>query len=214
MATRKAKSVILLPESVKKPSGLKKDGTPNVAWRDFSERLNNFDQIQIDQWEAEEILGYILKRYKDHYDINFSLSFSGPPSKCGEIYCVRRMMQTVGSQRGSIIKEYIDWVFDTIIIPKKMSVTTLAFFFTLRMCNEFKSIFKKRTQITKSTDIPSNYQTIISNLGLSINTYGDLAFVKMALDKDDSESDSYDVYRKLFSELREIGFDECVLNSM
>lgn len=213
MARRKAKVVQLTPDKVRQPSGLKNDGTPNAYWRRFSERVYNFENVPLSDWKEEEVLGYLLKRYRDCYDIDFSLSYSGPPTKSPEMYCVRRMMTTVGTEKGWILKQYIDWVFDTIIIPQKTKIQGLAFFFTQRICNQFKVLFRKNNRITRTTELPTPYVNIAVELGLSVCTYGDLAFAKMALDQS-PDRDDLSSYSALFNKLKGVGFDSAILNGL
>ena len=209
MAQRKRKT--LIPDSVSKPSGLKADGTPNVHWQRFSDRLNNFSNKIISDWSEEDVLGYLLHRYSEHFGMNWGLSYSGPPTKCPEMYIVRRMMTTIGTQKSVIAKQYIDWVFDTEIIPKKKAISSLAYFFNAGLCNQFRSHFRKNTQITRTTELPDNYVNEAINLGITVSTYGDLAFAKQALD---NYQDNDNVYHDLFVKLEEHGFDSNILNGL
>ena len=206
---RKTKVINFAPDKVKQPSGLKRDGTPNVYWKRFEKRLKEYNTVPPLHWSEEQILGYLLDRYSKHYGIDFSLSYSGAPTKCSEMYCVRRMITTLGDVNGQIAKDYIDWVFDTIIVPKKMQITSLAFFFTRDICNRFKASFKKNNTITRSTNLPSQYLDILSNMEIDVQTYGDLAFVKMARDQNPVEE-----YINLFKKLQAAGFDESLLSNL
>ena len=211
MAGRKNQQLIV-PESVHSPSGLKADGTPNVYWLHFKEKLENFQNVPLEQWKDEEILGYLLKRYRDHYNIDFSLSFSGPPTKCPEMYCIRRIKQVFNNDKAWILKEYIDWVFDSIIIPQKTKLESLAFFFSSKLCNKFKSIFRTKNKITRSTELPTNLLSEAVNLQLNLRTYGDLAFIRIAMD--DKERDDFSVYQQLFQRLNGLGFDDSILMTL
>lgn len=214
MAQRKAKTINFAPDKVRKPSGLKRDGTPNSSWRKFKERLEIFDKIPLKEWKYEEVLGYIFKRYSSIYDIDFSLSYSGPPSKCSEIYCIKRMMSVLGTEDPKMSKDFIDWTFDTIIIPKKMQIESLAFFFTTKLIREFKSKFKKSKKITRSTQVPSSIEKIIEDMGFDdIVTYGDLAFAKKAIEMN-PDNQAYKPYFKLFDELGNSDFDIKILESL
>jgi hypothetical protein len=194
-----------------KLSGLKHDGRPNAYWRKFKERLDSYSDIPVVNWKEDQFLGHILKRYKDQMGIDFSLSFSGPPTKCKEIYCLRRMILALGTEDSTSIKNYIDWMFDCIIIPQKVTISSIAYFFTTAFILKFKKESRKNNRITRATILPEKYKVIVSNLELDVNTYGDLAFAKVAI-QDDPNNNVYDVYGKLFTELKTIGFDESVLN--
>lgn len=199
-----------LVKNVRKVSGLKNDGTPNAYWRRFKKRLDDFESVPLEEWKAEEVLGYLLKRYRDHFQIDFSLSYSGPPTKCGEMYCTRRMMETIGTEKGWILKSYIDWVFDTVIIPQKMRIESLGFFFTPKLCNRFKAVFKDSQRITRTTLLPQSFVDVVEDVGVSAESYGDLAFIKMAFDNDPSREQ----LGMLFERLESMGFNPAVLDSL
>ena len=210
MARRKPRTITLTPDSVRQPSGLKNDGTPNAYWRRFEKRLQEFESIPVNEWKEEQILGYLLKRYKDEYGIDFSLSYYGAPSKCPEMYCTRRTLTALGITDGTVVKQYIDWVFDSIIKPQRTQIKSLAFFFTQTICNQFKAKYKKNNKITRSTELPGHYLDAAIALGLSPRTYGDLAFAKMAVDQA-PDRDDLSSYTQLFNRLRAIGFDDSIL---
>lgn len=206
---RKAKVINFAPDKVKQPSGLKRDGTPNVYWKRFEKRLKEYNTVSPLHWSEEQILGYLLEKYRNYYETDFCLSYSGAPTKSSEMYCVRRMMTTLGAMNGREAKEYIDWVFETIIEPRKMQITSLAFFFTRDICNQFKASRKKAKLITRSTNLPSQYLDILSTMEIDAQTYGDLAFVKMARDQNPVEE-----YVQLFKKLQDVGFDENLLSKL
>ncbi len=212
MARRKAVKTQLIPDSVTKPSGIKHDGTPNAHWRKFEQRLKAFADIPLSEWKEEEILGYLLKRYTEHYQIDWALSYSGPPSRCAEMYIVRRTMTAVGTQKASIMKQYIDWVFDKDIIPKRKQISSLAYFFAPGLCNQFRAEFRKNSTITRTTELPQDYATIVNGLQLSLNTYGDLAFARMAIQG--QSDDTMAPYVLLFNQLRDLGFNESILETL
>lgn len=194
-------------------SGLNLDFKPNAYWRRFKERLDKYDEIPVENWKEEQILGHILKRYKDHMGVEFNLSYSGPPTKCKEIYCVRKVLLYMGTDDGASLKAYVDWVFDTNIIPNKVAIKSIAYFFTTNLILKFKAELRKRNKITRATELPENYIEKIHSLELDVKTYGDLAFAKAAIDND-PEDDDLVIYFKLFEELRGVGFDEKVLQSL
>jgi hypothetical protein len=206
MAQRKA-------TKTRKLSGLKIDGTPNKAWTTFKERLDSYADIPLAKWTAEEALGHILKRYRDHMGVELSLSHSGPPTSCSEIYCVKRMILALGISEGQTVKDYIDFVFDKYIMPNKVTFSSIAYFFTTNFIFEFKKKFRKDNKITRSTEIPDRYKTVIASLSLDVKTYGDLAFAKVAI-SDDPNNQDLAVYSQMFEELKGVGFDESVLGRL
>lgn len=216
MAARKAKTITLVPDKVKKPSGLKNDGTPNVAWRKFQERLAAYSSKPVSEWKYEEILAHIFKRYSDVFGMNYSLSFSGAPTKCSEIYCVKRMVSFLSGENinPTMAKDFVDWTFDSVIIPKKVQVESLAFFFSVGLVKEFKAKFKKASTITRSTQLPKDFENIINDLGIDgVYTYGELAFVKKALNNNPDNA-AYKPYHILLTMLGDKGLDLKVLDNL
>lgn len=194
---------------VRKLSGLTKDGSPNVYWQKFKLRLDNYGQKPIDDWSEEDFLGHILKRYKDTFGSELGLSYSGPPTKCREIYCMKRMILTLGVSDNQIIKDYIDWTYDSVIIPSKIIITSLAYFFTVNIISQFKQSIKKKTRLNRTSILPSAYISIIEQFNLNLNTYGDLAFAKLMMEEEESVQ-----FVELFNELKKVGFDDKVLEVM
>ncbi len=194
-------------------SGLNTDGTPNAYWRRFKERLEAYEGTAISDWKDEHMLGHILKRYKEVMDVDFALSYSGPPTKCKEIYCIRRTILALGADDGPTVKQYIDWVFDTKIIPQKTTISSIAFFFTTNLVLTFKKEMRRQNRVTRATELPEEYKSVATSLSLDVKTYGDLAFAKVALE-DDPNNEDLSVYSTLFSKLREVGFDDFVLTSL
>jgi len=193
-----------------KLSGLNANGKPNAYWRRFKERLDTYSDTPLDQWDEEHLLGHILKRYRDVMDIDFSLSYSGPPTKCKEMYCIRRMMFILGTEDVKLSKEYIDFVFETYIIGKKVTIHSVAYFFTSEFILKFKAERRRKSKITRASKLPDNYQLIANTLELDVNTYGDLIFAKIAIDNDPDNED-YSQYKTLFVEMEKSGFK---LNSL
>lgn len=209
MATKKINTVI------RKPSGLKKDGTPNSSWLAFIKRMDLFQSLPIDQWTQDQVLGYLLSLYEKQYGFKWSLSYSGAPTKCSEIYCLQRTYNNLGTASHAMVKQYIDWVFETKIAPQKLSVKSLGFFFTKKICEEFKLNASKITKITKSKELPVNYIDKAGEFGLTLNTYGDLAFAKMALDQvSDDIPEEYVPYKNLFDWLTRTGFKQELLERL
>ena len=194
-----------------KLSGLNADGTPNAHWRKFKARLDAYEDTQVQNWADEHVLAHIIRRYKDLFGIEFALSYCGAPSKCREIYCVRRALLALGTDDKVIAKKYVDWVFDTIIIPHNITVSSIAYFFTDALIRGFKQEFRKTSKLTRATRLPENYLSIAASLSINVNTYGDLAFAKQAID-DNPKSQAMQVYCKLFDALKSVGFDEKILS--
>lgn len=194
-------------------SGLNLDFKPNAYWRRFKERLDSYDQVPVNEWKEDQFLGHILKRYKDFMGVEFGLSYSGPPTKCKEIYCIRKVVLYLGTDDSETLKKYIDWVFDTNIIPNRVTIKSIAYFFTTNLVLKFKAELRKMNKITRASQLPESYIEKVHNLELDVKTYGDLAFAKAAIDNDPGDSDLA-IYLRLFEELKAVGFDEGILKSL
>lgn len=186
--------------------GINLDGSISKPWQKFKTKLEKYNDTPIQNWKSENFLGHIFKRYSEHTKSDFPLSYSGAPSKCKELYCVNRMVNTLSSNNNQIVKDYIDFVFDEFIIKKSMEIKSLAFFFTDNFIFKFKETVRKSQRITRATTLPNQYDEIIKSLDLSLSTYGDLAFAKLALDQQ-PDSEGLKHYKLLFSQLENMGLD-------
>jgi predicted acetyltransferase len=213
MATRKKAVVEPKVTKIKKISGLKEDGTPNAFWQKFKCKLALYDSDDISKWQEYHFLGHILKRYKDYMGIEFTLSYSRGPTQCPEMFCIKRMIAFLGVGDNKTIKDYIDFVFDQYIIPRKVPVTSIGYFFTTEFIFQFKKRFSKAARITRSTQLPTDYKSVVNSLSLDVCTYGDLAFAKLAIENDPNSSEIA-IYIKMFDELKNIGFDDGVLGRL
>lgn len=200
-------------KEVKKRGRFNKDGQPNAYWRQFKRRLDEYDQIPVQEWKEENILGHILKRYKDQKNIEFTLSYSGAPSRCSELYCVRRMIMTLGTDDYTVIKKYVDWVYDTLVIPNNVTISSLGYFFTRDIVLKFKKDLPK-TVVSRASNLPQDILDVANKLSISdIRTYGDLAFAKIAI-QDDPYNQDMEKFVLLFDALKNEGFDDSVLVSL
>jgi hypothetical protein len=152
-------------------------------WQNFFAKFSEIDHLKNSKWKELHQLAYICKRYEQHYGRKFIFSLRNAPSKCPEIVLVKRMCAMLGTSNARTIREYVDWVYDVKIIPKNMKIRTLAFFTTPGLGNEFFIQFAEKNKINKTTELPHEYIEIIDSLGLPVVTYGDLAFVKNALEE-------------------------------
>lgn len=158
-------------------------------------------------------MAYIARRYEQLYNVKFAFSFKGPPSKCTEIVLVKKMCAMLGTTNAVKIKAYIDWAFDRKIIPGSMRIRSLGFFTTPGLGNEFNLFWKEQNQIQKSTELPSEYQVVATQLELPVATYGDVAFIQSALEQD-ADSECRRPYKQFMNEIVALGFDASVLKDM
>jgi hypothetical protein len=178
---------------------------PSKWWVKFFKKFDEIEDVPQSKWKPVHHLSYLTKRYEDIYGKRFSFSLKGSPSKCTEVFMIKRLMAVLGTSNQRTIKEYIDWVYDKKVIPEGRRFRSVGFFVNSQFCNEFHLDKKEKQKITRSTPLPPVYQTVIDNLDMGVMTYGELAFVKQALDQS-PESKSREPYKVLFKELYRVGF--------
>lgn len=188
------------------------DIKPSKHWQNFHHKLGMFERFSPNQWTEIQLLGYILDRYKKLYGREYSIAMKGAPGKCSEMFFVRNMIRTIGTSDMNIIKEYVDWVYDKKIIPENKKIKTFSYFMMAGLVNEFQFDKTENEIIKRSTELPINYKEIANNLNVSVNTYGDLAFVKMAYDK--AKGDLNNTYVQFFSRLEGNGFNIEILERL
>jgi hypothetical protein len=182
-------------------------------WQKFLKRFDEINDLQVSKWAEIHVLAYICKRYREHYGRNYSITIKGAPSKSPDMYLIKRMMATLNTTNMKVVKEYVDWIFDVKIIPKRKRIRTLAFFVSPGLGNEFHFYYAEKNKITRSTVLPDEYKALAVALEVNINTYGELAFIKMALDQAPN-SESRQKYKRLLLHLKSLGFEESQLEGL
>jgi len=166
-------------------------------YKKFFNKFSEVDAAPIKEWRVVHLLAYLCKKYEAHYGLKYSFTFNNPaPSKSFEVYQIKKLSNMLSSNP-QILKDYIDWVFDKKIIEKKKRITSLGYFTHIDVVNEFKFkfLFNKK-QITRTDQLPSNIASICAQHSFTINTYGELAFIKKMPNQD-----------ALFDALKIIGFN-------
>lgn len=188
------------------------DAKPSKHWQNFFHKLGMFERFAPDQWQEIQLLGYVCDRYKKLYGREYSIAMKGAPGKCSEMFFIKNMIRTLGTSNMNVAKQYIDWVYDKKIIPGNKKIKTFSYFMTAGLVNEFQFEKTESEIIKRSTELPKTYKEIADNLNVSVNTYGDLAFVKMAYDK--ANGDLSNTYVQFFTSLIGNGFNVEVLERL
>lgn len=191
-----------------------KDALPNKHWVKFFDKLQEIEDpsLKVNKWKDYHVLAYICRRFKEVYQREFAITVKGAPSKSPDMYMVRCIMGSLGTTNMKTIKSFIDWVFDEKIIPSHIKIRKLSFFNSPGLINEFYFTLEEKNKITRATPLPSEYVSMASSLGISINTYGELAFISSAL-KAHGEA-GRESYSKLFMHLKSLGFEEHLLENI
>ena len=180
------------------------------VWETFFKKLSLHKDMPVEDWKEYQLLGYLVSRLDTYLQRKFAFSLSGQPSKCSEMFFLKKIIYSLDTKDPEIVKNYIDWVFEKKIIPNKVKLRTLGYFHNPSFTNEFLEQNKKSKQITRTTSLPEEYKTIVNFFKAPAETFGDLAFVKKIIESNPDDEDSV-AFKKMFSNLISIGFkEECL----
>lgn len=171
-------------------------------WQKFFKKFEEIESLKVSEWKEVHILAHICKRFKQLHGVDFSITVKGAPSKSPDVYIIKRIMLMLNTSNMKTIKNYIDWVFDMKVIPKRVRFQKVGFFLTNGFANEFKFFQKKEKEFDRSTPVPESYKHIAKELDVDIETYGDLAFILLAADSEPSSK-----YKVLIGNLELLGLD-------
>jgi len=152
-------------------------------WQTFFLKLKTWEDDKISKWNDHQLLGYFLKRHKDCSGIKYVFDISKTPSKTSELFMMKKLKGAIETTNPTLIKEYIDWVFDKKIIPNKQKVTSVGFLTMPKFINEFLFYKKEAARPRRSVSLPKDYKELANQLNISVETFGDIAFIKMSSDK-------------------------------
>ena len=173
------------------------------AYKKMFDSFSEIETLPVNEWKLNHILGYWCKRYKEHYNIEYTFKFNNAPSKSWEIFNIKKIANQI-SFDPVILKDYIDYFFKNIIIMKKKRITSIAILANTKDVNNYKFtklITEKTKSIDRSTEIPPNFTSVlIKNNYDYIKTYGDLAFLNIQ-----------DKNANIFNELKNEGMDLSIL---
>jgi len=179
-------------------------------WKNFFNKFNEIDDLDPVYWKEVHLLGHICRRFEQIFGRKFSVTIKSAPSKSPDIRVMKRLLAMLHTTNMKLAKEYVDWVYDTKIIPKNTRFRTVGYFLTSSFVNDFFYARKEKEQIKRSTKLPSSYIELANALGIDdIETYGDLAFVKIACDQNSENS-----YKRFFDNLEVLGFEENILEEI
>jgi hypothetical protein len=172
-------------------------------WKKFFDKFNEINSIKVSEWKDVHILAYICDKYNKKFNRKFSVTIKGAPSKSPDMYMIKRIGAMLNTTNKRVVKEYIDWAFENKL--KKTPFRKVGFFLTQGFGNEFIEYRnKKKNEWDRSSEVPEVFKTIARELGITINTYGDLAFIKMAVDRNNDPTSNHYV---LLGNLELIGLD-------
>lgn len=182
---------------------------PNEKYKKFFDKFVEIETLDVAQWKVAHILGYFCKRYKEVLGNDYHWKFNNPsPTKCFEVWQLNTLAAKL-SQNPKILKDYIDWAFDTLVKGKNYRPRSISFITREEVVIPYKMNVllagQKSLNVDRSTMLPATYRDILKETaGYVINTYGDLAFI--------SQMDPLpDNIAKALDEMVAQGFDREVL---
>ena len=185
-------------------------------WQKFLDKFKDIEsepfKSKVFLWRQEHMLAYMCKRFEMLYGHKFSIAMDKSPTKCTEMVFVRKMISSLGTTDMVKVKNYVDWVYDTKVIPNNKKLTKFSYFMSQGFCNEFNFKQVEQKIIKRSTELPPTYKAIAANLNVSVNTYGDLAFIKMAADK--AKGDLANINVQFLENIKTLGFEVQMLETI
>lgn len=181
---------------------------PNKSYEKFFKALFEIESINVSEWKPKHFVGYICKKYYETYNVVFKLSCgTRAPSKCREVHEINRIRYLLSSDN-LIIKEYIDWCFETQIKKKKRRVTSFRFLTIESIVLEYKNNVLMNfgdKNIDRTTPLPKDIIDIMKLFNVQYLTFGELAL--LYYDQDENT-------RKMFNKLKDVGIDANILNKV
>jgi len=176
---------------------------PNDKWRQFFEKFPEIYTLDVSEWKTVHVLAYFCKKYQEQYNVKYSFKFKSPsPPKSFEVFQVKTLGIKLSSNP-KILRDYIDWVYQTKVVQAKRRLTSISFMTAEGVVIEYKSILlsgKKDLNVDRSTLVPAKYKEIFQEIGIAINSYGDLAFL--------FQMEKTPEMVLAFQKIKELGFDE------
>lgn len=191
----------------KEASGGELTDYPNDKYRQFFDKFADIDTLKVEEWRPVHVLSYFCRKYQDHYKTKYQFKFNSPsPTKCFEIFQIKRLCMLLSSSP-VILKGYIDWVYQTKVLQSKRRLTSISFLTHESLVEDYKVNVllqgKKNLQVDRSTPLPSEHRQIFQAIGITLSTYGELAFLAHMTPTPD--------VTRAFQQLQESGFDSEIL---
>lgn len=179
---------------------------PNEKYRQFFEKFAEIETLDVAQWKPVHILAYFCKKYKEQYGTGYTFKFNSPsPPKCFEVFQIKRLAMLLSSNP-TILKEYIDWIYQTKVVQAKRKLTSISFMTHEGLVQDYKMNIllagKKNLSVDRSTILPAKYKDPFTAAGVTVVTYGDLAFL--------AHMDSPEI-KQAFEQVAAAGFDMDIL---
>lgn len=151
---------------------------PNDKYAKFFAKFQEIDTLPTDQWKLAHLIGYFCQKYQSTYGVPYSWKFNNPnPNKCFEVWQMNTLIAKLSSNP-KILKEYIDWAFNTLVPQAKRRLTSISFMTKDEVVNPYKInvLLNKRPSVDRASYLPEEYHKLLGQYFSTITTYGALAF--------------------------------------
>lgn len=185
------------------------------AYIKFFNKFEEINSLDTKDWKATHVLAYFCKKYKSAYNTDYKFKFNTTaPSSCFEMFIIKKLA-TIISSDPTILKDYIDWVFDTKVKSAKRKLTSVSFLSSEDMMSFYKvnvyNISKNSNSnevIDRSSSLPDQVRSFFKDCSMPVQTFGDLAFAyasavhleadfKDALDKLSQTNFNFEILKKV-----------------
>jgi hypothetical protein len=180
---------------------------PNDKYGKFFAKFAEIETLPVEQWGKSHLLGYFCKLYHSTYQVEYPWKFNHQnPNKCFEVWQLNTLCAKL-SANPKILKEYMDWAFQTLIPKAKRRLTSISFMTKDEVVNPYKMDIllgnKKNLNVDRSAPLPDKYRQVFGNIGIEVHTHGDVAFLA-------NMTQTPEIARA-FEELQVLGFDKDIL---
>lgn len=186
---------------------------PSAHYKKFFDKFATLDSSPIENWDTTLVIAYFCRKYEQQYGVKYSFRFnSTAPLKSYEVFQFRKLASMLSSNP-IILKDYIDWWYETKIIAKKKRITSMAFLTEANIVNEYKFkklLMGKSVIVDRSTAIPPNYILIMQKHGFSFKNYGELSFAKKCVDSGNGN----EKHKEMLNDLGKAGMDLSILDKV
>ncbi len=180
---------------------------PNEKYAKFFALFPEVETLEVDKWTLAHLLGYFCKKYKETYNEDYHWKFNNEnPKKCFEFWQMSTLVGRI-SKNPQILKDYIDWAYVNLVPKAKRRFTSISFITKDDIVINYKMNVllagKKNLNVDRSTPVPDKFKAPFQEIGISISSYGDLAFM--------SQMEQSSEMTGAFEKIVELGFDMDIL---
>ena len=193
---------------------------PNTKYQKLFEQFKEIDTLPVNQWKQPHILGYICRKFKEIFGVEYVFKFNTPlPSKSFELWQGKALSGKLSS-RPEILKAYIDWAYAEKAKTVKRKPTSISFLTQDEYTNQYKWKVLGSDQptqpviakLSRSTPLPPEYlQVCQEHQWPAIKTYGDLSFLYSSVG---SNEEIENLRLTTFAALSEKGLDITILETI